>query len=83
MELMFEAGTIEFSVAGKNEIHLAGNMMQEMDEDEMDDDDEEMDDDDDDDDDEEDAPPPIKGGPKVGKPGAPAAKKMQMRQEQD
>jgi hypothetical protein len=82
MELMFEAGTIEFSVAGKNEVHLAGNMMQEMDEDDMDDDDEDIDDDDEDDD-EEDAPPPIKGGPKGGKPGAPAGKKVQLKVEED
>lgn len=32
MELMFEEGEIEFSVTGKNEMHLAGNMMDSDDE---------------------------------------------------
>eukprot|EP00288_Rhodomonas_lens_P012528 CAMPEP_0177707418 /NCGR_PEP_ID=MMETSP0484_2-20121128/9740_1 /TAXON_ID=354590 /ORGANISM="Rhodomonas lens, Strain RHODO" /LENGTH=313 /DNA_ID=CAMNT_0019218929 /DNA_START=37 /DNA_END=978 /DNA_ORIENTATION=+ len=59
MELMFEEGEIEFSVTGKNEMHLAGNMMDSDDEDQFGAPDMDMDDEDEDDeDDEEDAPPP-------------------------
>jgi len=54
MELMFEEGEIEFSVVGKNEIHLAGNIMDDEDnEDGMGGPDMDMDEDDDEDDDEE------------------------------
>jgi len=41
MELMFESGPLEFSVTGKNAVHLAGNMI----DDEGDDDDEDEDED--------------------------------------
>eukprot|EP00281_Chroomonas_sp_CCMP1168_P020387 CAMPEP_0206227906 /NCGR_PEP_ID=MMETSP0047_2-20121206/8879_1 /ASSEMBLY_ACC=CAM_ASM_000192 /TAXON_ID=195065 /ORGANISM="Chroomonas mesostigmatica_cf, Strain CCMP1168" /LENGTH=301 /DNA_ID=CAMNT_0053651101 /DNA_START=100 /DNA_END=1005 /DNA_ORIENTATION=- len=71
MELMFEEGLVEFSVSGKNAIHLAGNMMAEdgdegmMDEDE----DEEMSEE------EEEAP--------KGKKAAAAKKAVQQQQEED
>jgi hypothetical protein len=51
MELMFEEGTYVFSVSGKNEIHVAGNMMDSDDGDmghDHDDEDEDEDEDEDD-----------------------------------
>jgi hypothetical protein len=83
MELMFEAGHLEFSVNGKNAVHLAGNMMEEedeMDEHDMDDD---MDDEMDDDEDDDDEAPPARSAPKGGKPQAQAAKKAQPQIEDE
>lgn len=45
MELMFEAGQVEFTVSGKNSVHIAGNLINEEDEDDEDDEDENEDED--------------------------------------
>lgn len=86
-------GEVEFSVSGPNEIHLAGNMLDNDDPDDMggmmggdDDDDEEVDEDDDEDndEDEEDAPPQ-KGGKKApaAKPTPQSGKKAPAAMEED
>jgi hypothetical protein len=42
MELMFESGPLEFSVTGKNAVHLAGNMIDDEGDDDEDEEDEDM-----------------------------------------
>jgi hypothetical protein len=83
-------GEVEFSVSGPNEIHLAGNMLDNDDPDDMggmmggDDDDEEEDDEEDDEDEEEDAPPQT-GGKKApaAKPTPQSGKKAPVAMEED